>query len=66
MLYVLSHKALYSILLLMYFYCIYPANDWNELQKSLKLGTYIFLSNNKHQLSEQLTNHCTCTQPICE
>ena len=37
------------------------ANDWNELKKSLKLGSYISLSNFKHQLSEQLTNHCTCT-----
>jgi hypothetical protein len=26
------------------------ANDWNELQKSLKLETYISLSNFKHQL----------------
>ena len=23
-------------------------------------------SNFKHQLSEQLTDHCTCTQPICK
>jgi hypothetical protein len=37
------------------------ANDWNELQKSLKLGTLISLTNFKHQLSEQLTDHCTCT-----
>jgi hypothetical protein len=37
------------------------ANDWNELQKSRKLESYIFLSNFKHQLSEQLTDHCTCT-----
>jgi hypothetical protein len=42
------------------------ANDWNELQKSLKLESYISLSNFKHQLSEQLTVHCTCTQPICK
>ena len=42
------------------------ANDWNELQKSLKLESYISLSNFKHQLSEQFTNHCTCTQPICK
>ena len=42
------------------------ANDWKELQKSLKLESYISLSNFKHQLSEQLTNHCTCTQPICK
>ena len=40
------------------------ANDWNELQKSLKLESYISLSNFKHQLSEQLTDLCTCTQPI--
>ena len=37
------------------------ANDWNELQKSLKLETNISLTNFKHQLSEQLTDHCTCT-----
>jgi hypothetical protein len=30
------------------------AKDWNELQKSLHLET-----NFKHQLSEQLTDHCT-------
>ena len=42
------------------------ANDWNELQKSLKLETYISLSNFKHQLSEQLSDRCTCTQPICK
>ena len=30
------------------------ANDWNELQKSLKLETYISLTNFKYQLSEQL------------
>jgi hypothetical protein len=36
------------------------ANDWNELQKSLKLQTQISLTNFKHQLSEQLTGHCTC------
>ena len=41
-------------------------NDWSELQKSLKLKTYISLFNFKHQLSEQLTDHCTCTQPICK
>jgi hypothetical protein len=35
--------------------------DWIELQKLLKLETYISLTNFKHQLSEQLTNHCTCT-----
>ena len=39
------------------------ANDWNELQKSPKL---ISLSNFIHQLSEQLTDHCTCLQPICK
>jgi hypothetical protein len=37
------------------------ANDWNELQKSLKLETQISLTSFKHQLSEQLTEHCTCT-----
>uniref|UniRef100_A0A674E5U0 Reverse transcriptase domain-containing protein n=1 Tax=Salmo trutta TaxID=8032 RepID=A0A674E5U0_SALTR len=37
------------------------ANDWNELQKSLKLETLISLTSFKHQLSEQLTDHCTCT-----
>jgi hypothetical protein len=37
------------------------ANDWNELQKSLKLETHISLTNFKHHLSEQLTDHCTCT-----
>ena len=31
------------------------ANDWNELQKSLKLESYISLSNFMHQLSKQLT-----------
>ena len=36
-------------------------NDWNELQKSLKLETHISLTKFKHQLSEQLTDHCTCT-----
>jgi hypothetical protein len=35
------------------------ANDWNELQKSLKLETHISLTSFKHQLSEQLTDHCT-------
>jgi hypothetical protein len=35
------------------------ANDWNEFQKSLKLEFCISLSNFKHQLSEQLTDHCT-------
>jgi hypothetical protein len=42
------------------------ANDWNELQKSLKLETYISLTNFKHQLSGKLTNLCSCTQPICK
>ena len=37
------------------------ANDWNELQKSLKLETQISLTSFKHQLLEQLTDHCTCT-----
>uniref|UniRef100_A0A674F593 Reverse transcriptase domain-containing protein n=1 Tax=Salmo trutta TaxID=8032 RepID=A0A674F593_SALTR len=37
------------------------ANDWNELQKSLKLETLISLTSFKHQLSEQLTDLCTCT-----
>ena len=36
------------------------ANDWNELQKSLKLEISPSLAF-KHQLSEQLTDHCTCT-----
>jgi hypothetical protein len=36
------------------------ANDWNELQKSLKLEILISLTNFKHQLSEQLTDHYTC------
>ena len=40
------------------------ANDCNELQKSLKLETLISLTSFKHQLSEQLTYYCTCTQPI--
>jgi hypothetical protein len=34
------------------------ANDWNGWQK---LETHIFLTIIKHQLSEQLTDHCTCT-----
>jgi hypothetical protein len=37
------------------------ANDWNELQKLLKLETYIPLTNFKHQLSEQITDRCSCT-----
>ena len=37
------------------------ANDWNDLQKSLKLETLTSLTSFKHQLSEQLTDHCTCT-----
>ena len=39
-------------------------NDWNELQKPLKLETHISLTSSMHQLSEQLTDYCTCTQPI--
>jgi hypothetical protein len=35
------------------------ANDWNELQKSLKLETHISLTNFKYQLSEQLTKPLT-------
>jgi hypothetical protein len=35
------------------------ANDWKELQKSLKLETYISLTSLKQQLSDQLTDHCT-------
>jgi hypothetical protein len=42
------------------------ANDWSEFQKSLKLESYISLSNFKHHLSEQFADHCTCTQPICK
>uniref|UniRef100_A0AAZ3NRP2 Reverse transcriptase domain-containing protein n=1 Tax=Oncorhynchus tshawytscha TaxID=74940 RepID=A0AAZ3NRP2_ONCTS len=37
------------------------ANDWNKIQKSLKLETLISLTSFKHQLSEQLTDYCTCT-----
>jgi hypothetical protein len=37
------------------------ANDWKELQKSLKLETHVSLTSFKHQLTEQLTDHCTCT-----
>jgi hypothetical protein len=37
------------------------ASDWNELQKSLKLETYISLTNFKHKLSEQLTDRYSCT-----
>ena len=37
------------------------ANDWNKLQKSLKLETLISLTSFKHQLSEQLPDYCTCT-----
>uniref|UniRef100_A0A8K9XM44 SWIM-type domain-containing protein n=1 Tax=Oncorhynchus mykiss TaxID=8022 RepID=A0A8K9XM44_ONCMY len=36
------------------------ANDWSELQKSLKLDTYISLT------EHQLTDRCSCTQPICK
>ena len=35
------------------------ANDWNELQKSLKTLTSLTMF--KHQLSEQLADHCPCT-----
>ena len=28
--------------------------------------SYLPLFNFKHQLSEELTDHCTCTQPICK
>ena len=37
------------------------AKDWNALQKSLKLEPLTSLTSFKHQLSEQLTDHCTCT-----
>ena len=37
------------------------ANDWNDLQKSLKLETHISLTNFKRQLSKQLTDRCICT-----
>jgi hypothetical protein len=37
------------------------ASDWYELQKSLKLETYISLTNFKYQLSEQVTDRCSCT-----
>ena len=40
------------------------ANDWNELQKSLKLKTLFSLTSFKQQLSEQLTDYCNCTLPI--
>jgi hypothetical protein len=40
-------------------------SDWREWQKSLKLDTFISLTNFKYQLSEQLTDHCSCTQSIC-
>jgi hypothetical protein len=42
-------------------YACSAANDWKELQKSLKLETHISLTNINHLLSEQLTDHCTCT-----
>ena len=42
------------------------ANDWNKLQKSLNVESYISLTNFKPQPSEQLTDHYTCTQPICK
>ena len=37
------------------------ACDSNELQNSLKLETFISLTNFKHLLSEQLTDRCSCT-----
>ncbi|CDR18271.1 unnamed protein product, partial [Oncorhynchus mykiss] len=37
------------------------ACDWNVLQKSLKLETFISLTNFKHLLSEQLTDRCSCS-----
>jgi hypothetical protein len=48
------------------FFHFSAADDWNKLQKSLKLVTYISLTKFKRQLSEQLTDHCSCTQPICK
>ena len=42
------------------------ASDWNELQKSLKLEAYISPTNFKYQLSEQLTDRCSCTESICK
>ncbi|CDQ69011.1 unnamed protein product [Oncorhynchus mykiss] len=42
------------------------ANAWNKLQKSLKLETHISPTNFKRQLSEQLTDRCSCIQPICK
>jgi hypothetical protein len=39
------------------FFQFSAANDWNELQKSLKLETHMSLTNFMHQLSEHLTNH---------
>ena len=41
------------------------ANDWNKLQKSLKLETHISLTSLKHQLSEELIVHCTSISPTC-
>uniref|UniRef100_A0A8K9X955 Reverse transcriptase domain-containing protein n=1 Tax=Oncorhynchus mykiss TaxID=8022 RepID=A0A8K9X955_ONCMY len=37
------------------------ATDWNELQKSLKLEIPISLTSFKNHLSDQLTDHCTCS-----
>jgi hypothetical protein len=34
------------------FFQFSAANDWNELQKSMKLETHISITNFKHQLSE--------------
>jgi hypothetical protein len=42
------------------------ANDWDELHISLKLEIYISITNFKHQLSEQLTDRFSFTQPICK
>jgi hypothetical protein len=39
------------------FFHFSAANDWNKLQKSLKLETHIALTNFKHHL----TDDCTCT-----
>jgi hypothetical protein len=40
------------------------ANDWNKLQSKLEI--YISLTNFKHLLSGQLTDRCSCTQPVCK
>lgn len=36
------------------------ANDWNELQKSLKIEVPISLGNFKHQISQLFTDSCSC------